>query len=325
MSLLAVLLLLWTSGCGRPPRDAARSPSPPTSPRTPALPRFTPYEVASGEPAPEVKRAAVRFLEALAHGPGGAGPAAIRGRLAAAGQPTGPADDVAPLLVGADATAVDIVYPQFGGLEPTKASVMAVVRLHHRRGRDVSATTRTLDVRLAKGERGWSVTGVASIGGGPPRDVPTGSPDAASRDATVPPGSPAAAVLADDRIRMPDTARADVRAGRVDDRVLRLLSRLADEHTLSVAVLVTGHPRHVFGSPAVSNHARGRAVDVWAVDGVPVARQRKAADGPARAVTRQALRLGADEVGAPWTIQANGLSTFTNTLHQDHLHIAFDR
>lgn len=300
--LAAAVLLLTIAGCADPPpRGAPAVPVPPSSP-----PTARPFTVGPDEPSADVKGAAVRFVEALTAGPA----SSAESRLRSAGQPPRLAAAAAPLL--ADADAAEVIYPQLGGLTRDSASVMTLLRVHPHRSGQVRATTRTVELRLARSRRGWQVVRVASTGGAPPRHVADRSPTAA-------------AVLSDDRIQMTDSARWDIEAGRVDARLLRLMTAITSKHTISVTVLATGHPHRVYGTGRLSNHTRGRAVDIWAVDGVSVARQRTSRESPAKAVARQALIAGATEVGAPWTLGSGGSFTFTNRLHQDHLHIAFDR
>ncbi|MGW0197166.1 hypothetical protein [Nonomuraea sp. NPDC003201] len=276
---------------------------------------MTAFTVRSDEPAREVKRAAVGYLEALFNYPAGAGSvAAGRERLAEKGLSVEGASTAAPLLDGKAAGAVQVVYPQLGGLTANRASIMAVVRLSTVRGQKLTTRTRVLDLRLAKRGNTWTVTGLASTGGGPP-----------SRPR---PSKLATQVLASRKIILSDTSAWDVQRGRVDDRVLRMLLRLSREHTLSVCVLSTGHPAKVFGSASVSNHTKGRAVDIWAIDGKRVAayaRQSAGQGNPARRVMETAMRYGSNEVGGPWAFTGRYGATFTNTVHQDHLHVGFKR
>ena len=110
---------------------------------------------------------------------------------------------------------------------------------------------------------------------------------------------------------------------------------MAELTPYSVAVLRSGHPRKVFGASTVSNHTTGRAVDIWAVDGVPVIRQnngityeessvaRADRKQPAFRVTSTLLRKEqVGEIGSPWNLDPSGQPSFTDPVHQDHLHVA---
>lgn len=240
---------------------------------------------------------------------GGGTVAAATDRLAGRGS-SAVVEAAAPLLLPAAASSVEIVYPQLGGLTQTDASVMVVFRHRILVAGEEEVEVRTADVRLVRADAGWSVSTIASLGGNPVSVVAL---------------SPAAqAVLSSDRLELPDSARWDVEAGRIDDRVLDLLARLAVDHSLSVTVLATGHPHNVFATESVSNHTVGRGVDVWAVDGVPVVSQRDPT-GPLHALVAQLLAEGVTELGSPWDLDGpGGRASFTNTVHQDHLHLAFD-
>jgi hypothetical protein len=301
---------------GTAPRAATAGPSASTSKKArPALPDVTPFIIAADEPARPVKRAAVAYLEALLNYPHGGGSlSAGRERLAARGLPAQSVVTATSLLHEDAAGAVQVVYPQLGGLTAASSSIMTVVRLAVLRDDTLTTSTRTIDVRLAKRGGVWQVTRIASAGGRAPQP----------RDGS----SLAGQVVTSPNIVLPDTGRWDIHAGRVDGRILRMLLRLSRDHRLSVCVLSSGHPVNVFGSASVSNHTRGRAVDIWAIDGKRVAayaRQPGDAGNPARVLMETALRYGSDEVGGPWSFATRYGGTFTNTVHEDHLHIGFKR
>jgi hypothetical protein len=199
-----------------------------------------------------------------------------------------------------------VVYPQYGGLLPDMACVMVVARQEWMsdgapRGRDV-----TVDVRLRRRAGAWRVDAMRPYprrSSGAPR---SGAPRLRARG-----------------LEIPGAAAADVEAGRVTPELRLLLRTLAREHRLSVSVFVSGHPYEVFGTDGPSNHSFGRAVDIWAVDGRPVAGM--AADDPALVrILRRARELGSDEVGGPADLDGPGGVHFANALHRDHVHIGFD-
>lgn len=235
-------------------------------------------------------------------------PAAASDRLVSAGHSPALSDAAGSLLRPAVASAATIVYPQLGGLTATTASVMVVARVATK---DAAGTeevfTRVVDVRMALKDAVWRVATVATDGSGPPAV------------ASLPPAL--TDLLADERIELPDSARADIRSGTTDLRVATLLTTLSQRWRLSVAVLATGHPPNVFETNKVSNHTAGRGVDIWAVDGVSVA---ELGDSPTlRAVVDAALQAGATEIGAPFDTDGAGGKVFTNDVHLDHLHLAF--
>jgi len=315
-ALLSVLLVLTAcSGsdtAGAPATDSRASSTTSTSAPTPSLPLPATYEPLPGEPVPEAKSLAARVVQTIGTYPVGGGTAEnAASRLGGTVDPS-LIDAALPLLDPTAASTSEIVYPQLGGLTDTEASVMVVFRQRLASATDQWEVTRTADVRLTRTPAGWAASAIASIGGEPPPDpVPL---SAAARD-----------VLATEAIDLPDSARWDIEAGRIDDRVLQLLLRLAQEHTLGVTVLATGHPERVFGAASVSNHTVGRGVDVWSVDGQPVIAQRDAG-GPLQALVQQLVdSMATTELGSPWDLDGVGRgASFTNTVHQDHLHLAFD-
>jgi hypothetical protein len=139
------------------------------------------------------------------------------------------------------------------------------------------------------------------------------------------PPSPAGfaeAVLDHPNIGLRPEAADDLRAGRVDGRVLAALLVMATGHRLAyVGPFVTGHSYYVAGTDSPSNHAFGRAVDVPVVDGAAVS--------PSNEDARLALLNVADlpdgmrptEIGCPWADAAKG--AFTKG-HGDHVHLGFD-
>lgn len=127
---------------------------------------------------------------------------------------------------------------------------------------------------------------------------------------------------------LPAGAQEDIDAGRVDRRVVGLLSALGATYQIEVSVLVSGHSECVGGGDraerpgcAVSNHWYGRAVDIAAVDGAAVT----ADNLPARRLLEQLLALPVElrptEIGGPWDDLAG---VFSDAGHQDHLHIGWD-
>ncbi|MFC3996220.1 hypothetical protein ACFOVU_09860 [Nocardiopsis sediminis] len=314
------MMLAGACGADRDPSPSDPGASPPA-----ALPEVAPYRVAEGEPAPDVKQAATAYLETLlTYGDGEGTAEAAAERIAAAGLPAEPAQQAADLLEESASGAAEVVYPQLGGLTDTQASIMAVTTLHRLGDGELTSTTRTIDVRLTRTGEEWAVSEIASTGAPGTAPSPSTSPSPlASSGSTV-----GAQVVDAPAIHLPDTARWDIEGGGLDDRMLQILLDLSADHELSVAVLSTGHPHNVFDSASVSNHTNGRAVDIWAIDGTPVAeyaRDGSGGDNPARRLMEQALALGSDEVGGPWSFSTPDGATFTNTVHQDHLHVGFKR
>lgn len=300
-----------SSSSGAPesaPRGTSTSESTTT---TVVLGPAAPYRPLPGEPVPDLKQMAADALQAIAtYDVGGGTVDGAVGRLAGKPVRLDVTAAVGPFLVEAASSALDIVYPQLGGLTDSAASMMVVVRHRTLVGAEERAVTRTVDVRLERGTDGWTVSELASTGGDA---VPAVAVSAAGE-----------AVLANPNLDLPDSARWDIQAGRISDQILDALNRLAGDRRLSVTVLATGHPHNVFGAESVSNHTAGRGVDVWAIDGVPVIDQRTVGS-PAYELVEGAIADGLTEVGSPWDLDGPGTgASFTNTVHQDHVHLAYD-
>ena len=205
-------------------------------------------------------------------------------------------------------SAGTVVYPQLGGLTPTSASVMVVIDQDLLDGAGARrAERRTLDVRLRLVDGEWALDAVASGGGTP-----------AERPARLPPE--AAAVVDHPSVVLSDSARWDIYAGRIAPELLSLIARIGDRHEIEVATLSTGHPFNVFATDRQSNHTKGRAVDIYSVDGDTVVSQR-AGRTPARRLTRWLFGQGVPELGSPWALDGYGGRSFTDDVHLDHLHV----
>jgi hypothetical protein len=202
-----------------------------------------------------------------------------------------------------------IVYPQLGGLLPDAASVMVVVEQTLGTAEGVNETVRTLDLRLRREAGEWRLEQLASTGGDevfPPADLP----------------ALAEAVLGDPRIELPDSARWDIYAGRVSPRLLALMARLADETPYGVVTLFSGHPFEIFGTPRRSDHARGLAVDIYRIGDRRVVDDRLTGSTTHRLVAWLYDQPEIAKLGSPWAIDGFGGRSFTDALHNDHLHIA---
>ncbi|MTV24811.1 hypothetical protein FTX61_05175 [Nitriliruptoraceae bacterium ZYF776] len=208
----------------------------------------------------------------------------------------------------------EVVYPQFGGLTQERCSIMAVVRQTVGRADGTELThVRTLDVRLRLRDGAWSFEKLAS-GGGTPVERPDDLPAEAD------------AVLDDERIVLPDTARWDIHAGITTAPLLAAMSRFADlSGGYEVNVLDTGHPRNVFGTDRRSDHTRGRAVDIHAIGGNLVIEDRAEGSGTDRAVEAMYADEARPILGSPWALDGFGGRSFTDPVHQDHVHLAVPR
>jgi hypothetical protein len=132
-------------------------------------------------------------------------------------------------------------------------------------------------------------------------------------------------VLTDPRISIYDCGRRDIAAHRIDRRVLITLRFLAwSGLSPTVASLECGHGDYT-SSGNVSEHASGNAVDISAINGVPILGHQ----GPgsvAEAAIRELLTLRG--AGRPHQIISlmrfgNTENTLSLTDHADHIHVGF--
>jgi hypothetical protein len=232
--------------------------------------------------------------------------ASARARARAAGFAPGLADALAPLLGPQQSAVVAVRDAQYGGILTSSASVLVVVD-QWRAGANGLVTTggTTVDVRLVAASPRWRVIDALPASPGP---------------AVAAVSAAARAVLADPRVRLPYAAHADVRAGRIHDSVLMLLTALSREHVVDVSVLRSGHPLHVFGTSRTSDHPRGQAVDIWALDSRPLVLPSH--HSLAASAMTFAVSHGAYNVGGP--VQLSGPEYFSDRTHQDHIHLGLN-
>ena len=130
-------------------------------------------------------------------------------------------------------------------------------------------------------------------------------------------------VLSDKRIELYGCGRRDVRSGQVDRRVLATLAYLADAQLHpTVSSLKCGHSVYT-RSGNVSHHSSGNAVDIAALNGVPILGHQGAGDVTERAVRRLQLlqgTLGPDQIISLLDL---GGRTFAMGDHHDHIHVGF--
>jgi hypothetical protein len=202
-----------------------------------------------------------------------------------------------------------IVYPQLGGFADDRTSVMVVAeKTWGTPDGEILVETRTFDVRLVTVGGAWQLEAIPSFGG---LEVPR--PDDLS--------AAAVAVLDDERIELPDSARWDIHAGLTAESLLELMATMADRTSYGVIVLETGHPFEVFGTDRVSRHMAGLAVDLYRLDGPNVIDDRAEGSDTHEFVQWLYDRDDVRVIGSPWALDGFGGRSFTDLVHQDHLHI----
>jgi hypothetical protein len=129
------------------------------------------------------------------------------------------------------------------------------------------------------------------------------------------------ALLDNHRVTLDATGIADLRAGRIDPRIVSVLTALSHKHTITISAMSSDHPKLTTGG-SVSNHYVGRAVDIATVDGQPVGPGNAAARELATALARLDPSIRPTEIGSPW--QLSGPAYFSDAAHQNHVHVGFD-
>lgn len=117
------------------------------------------------------------------------------------------------------------------------------------------------------------------------------------------------------------TGISDLRAGRIDRRIVAILQALSRDHDITISAMRSDHGQLTSGG-SVSNHWYGRAADIAVVDGVPVSPGNSAAKELALALAQLPASIRPTEVGSPWDLP--GTVDFTDAEHQNHIHVAFD-
>ena len=260
--------------------------------------------------APAVgKRLAARIAQrALTYAPG------TSARELARSLPAGSASE--SLLAGVLDPAVEsnmrsvgeVVYPQLSGLTADSLGAMVLTKqlLQDANG-ERRSVVRVVDVRLRLRGDSWAFESIGSVGGSPVR-----------RPATL--SAAAERVLSSPTITLSDSARWDILRGGIDTSLLNALAAAAKRRELSVGILRSGHPTNVWATSRPSAHSQGFAADIYAVDGELVIRQRRAGS-PAHEVASALAAGGAYQLGSPWVFGSGGVTSFTDDVHTDHLHI----
>jgi hypothetical protein len=132
-------------------------------------------------------------------------------------------------------------------------------------------------------------------------------------------------LLADPNVQIYGCGRRDVRAGQIDRRVLATLEFLAASGLKpTVTSLKCGHS-YLTASGNVSEHSTGTAVDIAAINGVPILGHQGA--GSIAELTIQCLRtlqgtMEPHQIISLMTFE-DADNTFAMSDHADHIHVGF--
>lgn len=301
--ILVGLALLPLTACG------SESTKTPQTPQAPDPPPIVLYKPIADEDYPAGKRLAARIAQrALTHEPGSSARAVARSLGPSAVGIEALTRTLRPIVEPDSQSSAKVIYPQLSGVTSTSLGVMVVVRqsLEDADG-DTSSLTRVVDVRLRRSNGPWFFDRIGSLGG-----------SAVERPGSL--SSSARRVLDDPNIQLSDSARWDIYRGAVDPALLETLVDASRLSRLSVSVIDSGHPANVWATSRPSAHSVGFAVDIWAVDGVPVISQRETGSA-AYELASSLVAGGAYQLGSPWILGSGSAQSFTDDVHQDHIHL----
>ena len=130
-------------------------------------------------------------------------------------------------------------------------------------------------------------------------------------------------VLSDPRIDIYPQGREDIRTGQVDRRVLVVLEYLAESGLKpTVSCLKSGHSL-MTASGNISEHSSGNAVDISAINGVPIAGHQGAGSVTEQSVRRLMLLQGTIRPHQIISLLDFGQNTLALGDHDDHIHVGF--
>jgi Transglycosylase SLT domain len=130
-------------------------------------------------------------------------------------------------------------------------------------------------------------------------------------------------VLHDNRIELYPGGRGDVRTGQIDRRVLATLAFLAESGLRpTVSCLKTGHSR-LTTSGNVSEHWSGNAVDISAINGIPILGHQDKGGITEQTVRRLMTLQGTLRPHQIISLLDMGANTLHLGDHDDHIHVGF--
>ena len=246
-----------------------------------------------------------------------------RGALAGGGSgPVTPAAPVEPLAAAAVEPAPPALSPEPAGAADARAPASPeeaapdLPRADDLPEPEVAAEADAATPEVAQEARAASAPPPAEAAGGPRPD-----PSLYGLDGTGSRPTPEVQALLDNKkVTLDADGIADLEAGKIDPRVVAVLTKLSQDHEITVTSICSDHPR-MSASGNVSNHAHGRGLDIGTIDGELVRPDSPAAREVAAALAELDASYRPDEVGTPFAIASPGY--FTDAAHQDHIHLGF--
>jgi hypothetical protein len=130
-------------------------------------------------------------------------------------------------------------------------------------------------------------------------------------------------VLSDPRIKLDASGRQDIATGQIDRRVLVVLEYLAESGLEPTVSSLKSDHGVMTTSGNVSEHSSGSAVDIAAINGVPITGHQGAGDVTEQAVRRLMQLQGTVEPHQIISLLDFGRNTLALGDHDDHIHVGF--
>jgi hypothetical protein len=130
-------------------------------------------------------------------------------------------------------------------------------------------------------------------------------------------------VLSDPRIKIYPGGRQDIETGQIDRRVLVVLEYLAESGLEPTVSSLKGNHGLMTASGNISEHASGNAVDISAINGVPIYGHQGPGDVTEQAVKRLMQLQGTVEPHQIISLLDFGRNTLALSDHDDHIHVGF--
>jgi hypothetical protein len=130
-------------------------------------------------------------------------------------------------------------------------------------------------------------------------------------------------VLSDHRISIYPGGREDIRTGQIDRRVLATLEYLAEIGLKpTVSCLKSGHSL-MTSSGNISEHSSGSAVDISAINGIPITGHQQPGGITDQTVRRLMMLQGTMQPHQIISLLDLGANTLSMPDHYNHIHVGF--
>jgi hypothetical protein len=130
-------------------------------------------------------------------------------------------------------------------------------------------------------------------------------------------------VLSDPRVQIYSGGRHDIKTGQIDRRVLATLEYLAGSGLEPTVTSLKGNHGYFTSSGNVSEHSSGNAVDIAAVNGIPILGHQDPGGITEQTVKRLMQLQGTMYPHQIISLLDMGANTLSLPDHNDHIHVGF--